>query len=104
MICSRQSAGRVSRDWKPGSIETETILEPLKNFILPGGCSASAGLHVARTVCRRAERHLATLMRENPVMTKDILDIPQPVVRPAVCFGTIRKQANREADVIWRNR
>lgn len=36
-------------------------LEPLRSFVLPGGTRAAASLHVARTVCRRAERLMVTL-------------------------------------------
>ncbi len=41
--------------------ELNTHLEPLKSFILPGGSPAAAYLHLARTVCRRAERIMTEL-------------------------------------------
>jgi cob(I)alamin adenosyltransferase len=42
-------------------------LEPLRSFVLPGGDLCAAQLHVARTVCRRAERLAIALSREEPV-------------------------------------
>jgi len=51
-----------------GALETvidarEAELTPLTNFILPGGAPKAAALHVARTVCRRAERAVVSLAR-----------------------------------------
>ncbi len=42
-------------------------LDYLKEFILPGGHIAAAQTHVARTICRRAERNLFTLSQEHPL-------------------------------------
>jgi cob(I)alamin adenosyltransferase len=41
----------------------EEELPPLKSFILPGGTTGGAGLHLARVVCRRAERQVVALAR-----------------------------------------
>lgn len=48
--------------WLEGEIDRlNAELSPLKSFILPGGSPASANLHLARTVCRRAERLMVAL-------------------------------------------
>lgn len=47
--------------------EMTSVVGPLQNFILPGGSIGAAHLHVARTVCRRAEREAITLAREEAV-------------------------------------
>ena len=44
-------------------------LPALKHFILPGGTATAANLHLARTVCRRAERAVVTLAQEEPIDT-----------------------------------
>jgi cob(I)alamin adenosyltransferase len=53
-------------DWLEQSLdELNQSLTPLKEFILPGGGLAASHCHVARTVCRRTERSLVSLNKQN---------------------------------------
>jgi cob(I)alamin adenosyltransferase len=74
-------------------------LQPLKSFVLPGGSRASAWCHLARTVCRRAERAVVTLARSEAVN-------PQAVVylnRLSDLLFVLARVANRDGadDVLW---
>ncbi len=51
----------------------EAALPPLRTFILPGGSPVGALLHLARTVCRRAERTIVTLAVREPVDARVIV-------------------------------
>jgi cob(I)alamin adenosyltransferase len=47
--------------------EVNEVVGPLQNFILPGGAPGAAALHLARTICRRAERKLVALSQQEPI-------------------------------------
>ncbi len=58
----KASVGKADVERLEGWIDLlEVQLEPLRRFILPGGSSAAAAVHLARAVCRRAERRMAAL-------------------------------------------
>ena len=73
---------------------------PLKTFILPGGAPKAAALHLARTVCRRAERSVVTLARENEVPELFLVYLN----RLSDLLFTVARLANHRAgvgDVAW---
>ena len=47
--------------------EMNRILEPLNSFVLPGGCRSATFLHMARTICRRAERSVVSLRSKEKI-------------------------------------
>jgi cob(I)alamin adenosyltransferase len=47
--------------------QAETELPPLRAFVLPGGTPTAAGLHLARTICRRAERSVVHLAQSETI-------------------------------------
>jgi cob(I)alamin adenosyltransferase len=78
----------------------EAQLEPLRNFILPGGCELAARLHLARTVCRRAERILVEFAMDRPVSGTIITYMN----RLSDWLFVMARLANRNAgvpDIIW---
>jgi cob(I)alamin adenosyltransferase len=75
--------------------ELETALPELRNFILPGGRVAAGYLHVARAVCRRAERRVATLRRTEEVSP----DVPAYLNRLADLLFVVARYVNFAADV-----
>lgn len=77
-------------------------LEPLRSFIVPGGTPKAAALHVARTVCRRAERRVVSLVEAQAD------EIPAVVViylnRLSDLLFTLARVANRRSgagEVTW---
>jgi cob(I)alamin adenosyltransferase len=78
----------------------EAELEPLRSFIVPGGTAKAASLHVARTICRRAERRVVALRHND--------EIPEIVVvylnRLSDLLFMLARVANRRAgagEVTW---
>lgn len=77
-------------------------VEPLRAFILPGGVAAAAALHLARTVCRRAERAVIKLAETSG-------DPGEPVAQvflnrlSDLLFAAARYANRRRGDVLWRS-
>jgi cob(I)alamin adenosyltransferase len=77
-------------------------LAPLKEFILPGGTRAAALAHLARTVCRRAERSLVALGRAEAIGSapRQYLNRLSDLL---FVLGRTLNRAGRRGDVLWRH-
>ena len=78
-------------------------LEPLANFVLPGGAPGAAQLHVARTVCRRAERLVVALSRREAVGPRTV----EYLNRLSDALFVMARHENKKRgipDVLWDSR
>lgn len=75
-------------------------LPPLENFILPGGSFVAAQLHVARTVCRRAERLVARLSRDESV-NPELLRYLNRLSDALFVMARFENQKQGVEDVLW---
>jgi cob(I)alamin adenosyltransferase len=100
---ARLTATVTQVEWLESEIDRfNAALAPLTSFILPGGSAAAAHLHVARTICRRAERLIAELKdRPDEVVTPEVLTY---VNRLSDFLFVAARHTNHkgERDVLWR--
>jgi cob(I)alamin adenosyltransferase len=82
--------------------EWNETLTPLKEFILPGGSRAASYCHLARTVCRRAERTMTTLNNQEKITEISL----QYINRLSDLLFVLCRILNKDAgipDVLWNN-
>lgn len=78
----------------------ESELPRLRNFILPGGCELAARLHLARTVCRRAERNLVTFAQDRPVAAA-IITYMNRLSDWLFVMARLANHRAKVADIVW---
>lgn len=77
-------------------------LPPLKEFILPGGGRAAAACHIARAVCRRAERRMISLDRQEPLSPEARVYINR-LSDLLFVFGRLLARDEGGSEVLWRH-
>ena len=100
---SRHGMGLTAQDAAALEQATDALsrsLPKLTNFILPGGDAAAAAIHLARSVCRRAERSAHTLSAMEDV-PKPILDFLNRLSTYLFHLGRRQTARSGENDVVW---
>lgn len=80
--------------------DCQNNLEPLREFVLPGGTALNSYLHLARTVCRRAERRVVTLSKETEINSQIIPFINRLSDLLFVLSRWVQKLLNKK-EVTW---
>jgi cob(I)alamin adenosyltransferase len=76
-------------------------LPPLREFILPGGGPAAGACHLARTICRRAERRVRTLMRSEAV-APEVLRYLNRLSDLLFVLARVLARLERGSEVLWK--
>jgi cob(I)alamin adenosyltransferase len=100
---ARLTVTQAQVDWLESEIDRlNDELAPLKSFVLPGGSAAAAYLHLARTICRRAERLIAEL-KDKPGESVGA-EVLQYVNRLSDFLFVAGRYANGKgaSDVLWQ--
>ncbi|WP_395683127.1 cob(I)yrinic acid a,c-diamide adenosyltransferase [Dokdonella sp.] len=77
-------------------------LPPLKDFILPGGGMAAAQCHLARTICRRAEREVVTLARHDAVRPEAVRYLNR-LSDLLFVLARVLARASGHGEVLWQH-
>ena len=80
----------------------ERELPPLKAFVLPGGTPGAAALHVARTVCRRAERAVVALGASDPGDEGEVVRYLNRLSDLLFAYARLENHRAGSGDVEWR--
>lgn len=108
-----RAADRWDGMYRPGEADVERLerwidafngeLEPLKEFVLPGGGPVGAFLHQARTVCRRAERRVVTLGDLEPDVSPECLKYLNRLSDLLFVLSRWAAKAHGVPETTWRN-
>lgn len=109
-VSQPEKAGSTPGSFKAGTESTlesqidlmDAKLEPLTNFILPGGSAAAAAVHLARAVCRRAERAVVAVSEDNPLNPVVIIYLNR-LSDYLFMLARYQNQADGTDEILWKS-
>jgi cob(I)alamin adenosyltransferase len=88
--------------WLESEIDSaNSALAPLRSFVLPGGCRINAELHLARTVCRRAERLAVSLARVEPMPESEAVRYLNRLSDALFVWSRVASERINAPEVLW---